>query len=159
MVRARNSGGTENKQILVKHGGSYVRIHQCRLQKYLPEPNFRGQDISESSSENPSGGDINDAELSRELKSDINNDYGELEEVDHEDPLREDSPVPAPISSEAPVSSTSNSPKSSIRRTKIVSKIVLPQVGENILCKLADDNISWKRFTVLSRAGKVTGKK
>ena len=78
--------------------------------------------------------ETNDAELSRELKSDINNDYGELEEVDHEDPLREDSPVPAPISSEAPVSSTSNSPKSSIRRTKIVSKIVLPQVGENILC-------------------------
>ena len=32
MKRTRDSNGRENKQILVKYGGSYVIVHACRLQ-------------------------------------------------------------------------------------------------------------------------------
>ena len=43
-------------------------------------------------------------------------------------------------------------------KTIKVGNISLPKVGEKISCKLSDKEDTWQKLTVLSRAGKSTGK-
>ena len=144
--------GWENKQVLVKHGGAYVRVHPTRLRLYPGNEEKCLNDNQEKNTNNPALSQRKCNETSVQSNSegeDIN-----LEPSEHVESEEQ-------ISNDVELEQNA-SPRSRGRpsRTKSIPKIVsLPAPGQIIKCKLSNDNDSeWKKLNVISKAGKATGK-
>lgn len=132
--------GWEHKQVLVKHGGTYVRVHPCRLVSH-PETyqsSSESEAISESttSQSEPEGS----SNLSMSDENDVAEEPGTLNDhVAQHQTVREAHVLP--------------------KQNPIHKTITLPKPGQSIKCKLAnDDDSEWRTLNVISRAGKATGK-
>ena len=128
----------EHKQVVVKHGGTYVRGHPCRL---VPHPE-KCQRFPESESIiEPTTSPCGPKETSNISLSEKNNVEEELgspsDHVEQHQTVR-DGP-------------TKQNP---IRKT-----IALPKPGQTIECKLTnDDDSKWRKLNVISRAAKSQAK-
>ena len=154
--------GTENKQVLVKHGSGYVRVHPCRLQRYHRDP------ISNYSSENECTHSVgNDtSEMSRIFFK----DHSPEEEIDFDEQIESSGAEIAPtVQKNSPSAAVEAqirnhlvepSLEPSTNKAKSIEGFVsLPRVGQHIMCKIkSDDSSDWKALEVISRAGKVGGK-
>ena len=141
--------GRDNKQILVKHSGSYIRVHQCRLQHCKANTNLLQKDIVE-----------------KRTASDVHPAMSEsFLENDQVDPLEIDSSseenLPDVESGETfhrpiPKRGRGRPPKGVSSSSETVK---LPRPGDIIDCKLnADDEEEWRKLRVLSKAEKATGR-
>ena len=123
--------GWEHKQVLVKHGGTYVRVHPSRLTVY------------------PEAYQVPSETISSEPIPPHNQDHGSslvpdsiLDESDtNDDPER-------------PQASTDAEPPGTTTKSTR-----LPKPGQSINCRLRNDEDEERRkLKVISRAGKATGK-
>ena len=156
--------GRENKQVLVKHGGTYVRVHPCRLQRYQS----RGLPLEASNPMNREASDSPDS---------MDEVLPEISEVDIEDniealgvePERDGINASSADCAEevnAPEEVADHSDKNkqvcrhpTSRRSKVDTKWNLPQPGDVIQCRLYAnaDPTQWTNMRVISRGGKATG--
>ena len=129
--------GWEYKQVLVKHGGTYVRVHPCRL---VPCPVVYQNSSESESMVEPTTSQVGPKETSNISIFGENNveELGTLNDhVEQHQTVRNGLPK-------------QNSNK---------IKIELPKPGQTIECKLAnDDDSEWKKLNIISRAGKATSK-
>ena len=125
--------GQDGQQILVKHGGSYIRIHPCRLQHWHAEPNVTK--VIESTKKSSVA---NEKLLSDSSSSDEEN-YGFEDE-------------PSLNNEEPDVHPTSENDSHSEWIT-VNNKRDLPKVNTMVQCRFPNDNniVSCK---ILSKAGK-----
>ena len=152
--------GSENKQVLVKHGGSYVRVHPCRLQMYsgkLSETLDAEISSVSTSKENETNEDcVKETSCSENDQLMLGTgDYPQEDYVPREE-------IPSPQSMSVPVQEMNQGLSTRSRgrppkTTKTADKVSLPKVGEQIFCKLQDEN-DWKKLSIISKAGKSTGK-
>ena len=146
--------GTENKQILVKHGGTYVRVHPCRIQRYHGKNSVILNDNSaDVISDNPTADNSNCAGIHDDLEH--SNDFS-FEYV------ADDSNVETPEENNFQTECEKNP---SSKKYQCVGKkdklsVPLPKPGQNIRCKIVDEQGAecWKNLKVISRGGKSTGK-
>lgn len=131
--------GWEHKQVLVKHGGTYVRVHPSRLAPYPETYRSSSKDsIKEPSASQNRLEESPDVPISE--KFDMNGDLGTTNNnvEQHQTVEARDRPHKQDFT-----------PK----------KIELPKPGQTIKCKLANDtDPEWKKLNVISMAGKATGK-
>ncbi len=127
--------GLENKQINIKHGGSFVRVHPCRVQKYKSDSCYERENHCEKTNE-----DTNDQTISN-----ISYDSDEEE---------------APPGNKNRVNNDTNQKSRSNKQAISVSNnAILPKPGQEILCKMRErQNEDWIKMKVLSHAGKASGK-
>ena len=124
--------GSEAKQILVKHGGSYVRVHPCRLMHY-PGNTYHS---SNSQLEDPSA----------------SNEDNEPENDPENENIMEEQIDPPPE-----IESLNETPDTEQVAKKVMKISDLPKLGQILNCRMADDS-QLENVKVLSRAGKVTGR-
>ena len=129
--------GSEHKQVLVKHGGTYVRVHPCHLVLHLEK--YQSSSESESIIE-PTISPSVPKETSNISISEENNVEEELvtpsDHVEHQ--TVRDGPT---------------------KQNPIWKTIELPKPEPTIECKLTnDDDSEWRKLSVISRASKATGK-
>jgi transposase InsO family protein len=122
--------GAEKKQVLVKHGGTYVRVHPTRLRLYNSSVEENHKKEQNEQMEN-----VRDTEKSenknKEIKLDCVFDSRE-EDSDNEE-----------------------QPEVVVTRKK---EIVIPKKGDNIDVKTLEKQDLWRKCYVLGKAGKTTGK-
>ena len=149
--------GWENKQVLVKHGGTYVRVNPSRLTLYpgAHEVSNEGKQIDEIDGNVGREGVIEEPELS--LPQQDINDWGIEPEVEPEEnrEVTTDQRM-----SESIVSDNKQTHSGRPSKQKLdVKAITLPKPGQIIKCKLAhDDENDWRDMKVINRAGKATGR-
>ena len=147
--------GWENKQVLVKHGGTYVRVHPSRLSMYSRKINDTcSTPVEEMSAVTSAAPCIHTQKSNGEsTAADLNGDVEPLEHVDQMDNMEEDEIRPQVVLPR-PRGRPPKRPHPSVS-----SKVVeVPTPGQVISCKLANDNEGeWRRMNVISRAGKATG--
>ena len=166
--------GSENKQVLVKHGGTYVRVHPCRLQLFNKHSveDLGGVSQGDVCSEEvtPPRPDMEHYKSSPQDKflDDIEEEIdwegscgasGQSSQLIPQNIPADDSEIPQNV----PVNDNENRRKPG-RPPKTVEKVVvtrvnLPKIGQEILCKLKSSvDEDWQKLSVVSRAGKATGK-
>ena len=161
--------GTENKQILVKHGGSYVRVHQSRLKKYSSNVDVPHDKSAESLNRSNAEESVEagcsskipfyepEEEDQREEENEEQN-RGEGEDQNREEFENVSNEVNDYVPSSEPSSFPGRRSRGRPRKSKPRNNEVnLPKAGQKILCKLTGQNSEWQEITVLSRAGKATG--
>ena len=127
--------GWESKQVLVKHGGTYVRVHPCRLRHcstVAEEP------LSDGSSAEHAGDVIDNRDQTGMLP--------ETEDLSDEEIIAEEN-VQENIQSQ-------DMPATTAKRASKISD--LPKPGQIIQCKTSDGNVL-QGLKIISRAGKATG--
>ena len=130
--------GWEHKQVLFKHGGTYVSVHPCRL---VPHPV-----VYQNSSESESMVEPTTSQVGPKETSDISI-FGENNVEEELGNLNDHVEQHQIVRNELPKQNSNQ------------KKIELPKPGQTIACKLAnDDDLEWKKLNVISRAGKATGK-
>ena len=159
--------GRENKQILVKHGGTYIRVHPCKLQRYQSKGvALEGQTpITEVPAPEDSTAEDSSTDICSQDMNEINLENSEEEEIfDLDDfthaPVEADAvPVDLSIDAEPRRHSSVRLMPTSSARNKVDNKWNLPQPGDNIDCRLNenDGQESWTSMRVISRGGKATG--
>ena len=123
--------GWEHKQVLVKHGGTYVRVHPCRLTLYPNQQTFSEKTDTNEDIEPPN----QDSETTQ-LPAPVYDETDMHSDLERTQPDNIDTPP--------------NTAKKSI---------TLPKPGQTILCKLQNDvDQEWRRLRVISRAGKASGR-
>ena len=129
--------GRDGKQVLVKHGGTYIRAHTCRLQ-HAKEENVEGNDI-ECGNDFPS-----DRQIAASLPSSPPTDDEVIADADETSVDDESDSAIVDNSAEPPSTST------------VSAQTSKPKIGQRIECWSGDDS----RFLakIISRAGKATGK-
>ena len=127
----------EHKQVLVKHGSTYIRVHTCRL---VPHPVVYQNSSESESMVEPTTSQVGPKETSNISIFGENNveELGTLNDhVEQHQTVRNGLP----------------------KQNSNQKEIELPKPGQTIECKLAnDDDLEWKILNVISRAGKATGK-
>ena len=138
--------GQDGQQILVKHGGLYIRVHPCRLQLYQQE--------SPSETNEVHSGD-NDARENRKSSESSENAEDEYTTADEGDQGESTEPTTSSQGDHQPVLDSSSNQTTSEEWVKVNSKNNLPHQNTTIECKFPnyDHNIKCK---VISRAGKVS---
>ena len=132
--------GWEAKLILVKHGGTYVRVHPCRLMHCTNPDQFYDNESSLISDKNNN-----------------NNDQMKIlseEEVVHKPDLVEIDDFSMPQEELEPVNHSQEASAAPTRNTLKLSD--LPKPGQMIDCTLSN-NEEYKNLKIISRAGKATG--
>ena len=159
--------GSENKQVLVMHGGTYVRVHPCRLQMYNSEI------VEDLALGNNSNGDSAIIDQSVPLTqsnylpvaspSMFDHQSTEFEgEEEHECegiiPNQEIEPVQ--VTKKVETSLQSRKVGRPSKKRSVTNPVVsVPKIGQKIYCKIdSEGEPAWSKMKVLSRAGKVTGK-
>ena len=133
--------GWEHKQVLVKHGGTYVRVHPSRL---APCP-----ETYKSSSEDKDSEPTAHQNLGNETSQVPIYDKNDMEES-LETPIEDDN-VEQHL--------TMGARGRPLKQKSSPKTIELPKPGQTIKCRLAnDDDSEWRKFNVISRAGKAKGK-
>ena len=130
--------GWEAKQILVKHGGTYVRVHPCRLM-HVTNPD-KYYDIETSDTEL----DKNDSKDGRKIIS---------EKIVHEPDVDEFEDFSEP-QEELQKDQNKKTPEAPMQKSLKLSD--LPKPGQKIDCTLLN-NEEYKNLKIISRAGKATG--
>ena len=139
--------GTDSQQVLLKHGGIYVRVHSCRV---MLKPS--ADEISDvenhqlGSSSEPVNKSVDHHDFTLSSESDDNEDSQTEKsagEVEEDDTKSSDGDTP------------SNRNQASAIKDFCTTQPLKP--GCLIEYKLTNQN-AWKQATVLSRAGKATGK-
>ena len=130
--------GSEHKQVLVKHGDTYVRVHPCCL---VPYPVVYQNSSENESMVEPTSSQVGPKETSNISifgENNVEEELGTLNDhVEQHQTMRNGLP----------------------KQNSNQKKIELPKPGQTIECKLAnDDDLEWKKLSVISRAGKATGK-
>ena len=167
--------GSENKQILVKHGGTYVRVHPCRIMHYNSNPIYMpAESRPEATDQNQTFTLENNK--STEMSSRGQCDYDDMDEIceqnkegsaetnvhDFENTyVQEQIDSGLPEQADEPVMRrTKQRGRPSTKKAKM-PEVLLPKSGKVIFCKLNDEGggvSDWKQLRVISRAGKNTGK-
>ena len=144
--------GWENKQVLVKHGGSYVRVHPSRLRLYHSNEE---KCLNGNQEQN-----INNAILPQQISDEtLSHSDNELRDVDLEPGENVDSEEQISGEVEAEQNATPRKRGRPSRLKSIPKFVALPKPGQIIKCKLTDDDDSgWRELSVISKAGKATGK-
>ena len=143
--------GTDSQQVLLKHGGSYVRVHSCRVM--LQKESFEKGDIDHSvenldkSSQHSSSVNIDTNEPSGILSSSSSDE--ESNEDEYHDVLERNEQG----SVIAATPTVSNSVNSASCKSKVGS-----QLKRGIDVEYLNPNNEWKRISLIGRAGKATGK-
>ena len=130
--------GWEAEQILVKHGGTYVRVHPCRLMHCTNPDKYydiESTDIASDKNDSSDGRKIISEEIVQEPDVDEFEDFSEPQEE-----LEQDQNKKTP---EAPMQ-------------KSLKLSDLPKPGQKIDCTLSN-NEEYKNLKIISRAGKATG--
>lgn len=142
----------EHKQVLVKHGGTYVRVHPSRLRLYPGNEENCLNGNQEQNTHNPSLSQQKcDETLVQSDSEDKDADFEPSEQVEAEEQISNDVEL-----EQHDVSIRSRGRPS---RLKSVPKIVaLPTPAQIIKCKLVNDDSEWREFNIISKAGKATGK-
>ena len=150
--------GWESKQVLVKHGGTYIRVHPCRLMSYSGNTE---RDLLESEGDNcePYSSSVKEvrgeeSDLDRDIEPE-NEDFSE--QVPEEEQLGRQQPEEGHLSHQQQMTKR---PRGRPRKyRKIPDVIEMPKPGTKIKCKLANDDESvWREMTVISKAGKTTAR-
>ena len=138
--------GKDGKQILLKHGGSYIRVHPCRIQHCSTEPDVERQIVSSLSNCDDHQSAPTPVHVIEESETSDNSDVNEVAENDigevAESDVNEIAENDAPIHTEW---------------THVTDNKNLPQVNSVIECRFPnyDHNIKCK---VVSKAGKSSTK-
>ena len=137
MAWSKNCHAEGQKQVLVKHGGTYVRVHPCCL---VPHPEkYQSSSDSESITE-PTTSHSGPIETSNISISEENNMEEELQ-------------TPSYLGQHQTLRDWQT------KQNPIQKTIELPKPGQSIECKLTnDDDSEWRKLNVISRARKATGK-
>ena len=140
--------GRDSQQILVKHGGTYIRVHPCRLQA------LHNQNMSQSLPDNqiPENG----VDMSRDSSSDEDSySTADDEENCSRNVGTNDSNVVATMPPSTPIDDQVTPIDESGLWTSVTSTKDLPKVHTTVECKFPRHDSS-VRCTILSRAGKST---
>ena len=130
----------KHKQVLVKHGGTYVRVHPSHLVPY-PETY---QSFSEDSKNEPNT---------------LQKRPDESQKVPFSDDIDEDLETPDNVEQHPTVEAWDRAPNLDPKQDSTPKKTELPKPGQTIKFKLANDTDSeWRKLKVISRAGKATCK-
>ena len=151
--------GTDSQQVLLKHGGIYVRVHSCRVVLQRQESKLDTQENVELDSENEIKEDqkVDDcdtstsenesqSEASNSSEYDVANDHEET--TDAENNTRIEEPEDNVEQQEDEVSN--NTPRIA-HPSAPMKKGMMIEYREN-------DTDAWKKVKVIQRAGKATGK-
>ena len=151
--------GKEGKTVLVKHGSVYVRVHPSRLLHENSE--FVAEDQKETSEQKEESKDKqHDQEMRGTISEDLTSDSDEEDNVNGrkgKDSRRARFQIPE--NTEGTVDSEDNGINDNNERAAAsVNKTghELPKKNQTVLAKTVND--VWKRFDIISRAGKATGK-
>ena len=128
--------GWESKQVLVKHGGTYVRVHPCRLRHcstVAEEP------LSDSSPTEQAGDIIDSKDKTGRL--------GETEDLSDEEIIVEEKGQENVVEGQDMPATTA---KSALKISD------LPKPGQVVQCKTSDGNV-FEGLKIIIRAGKATG--
>ena len=156
--------GAENKQVLVKHGGTFVRVHPCRLLKYSSSVNDVG---IESSMKDNLQSNVHSNELPSTTENPTEDlcieDYSLDQSNDFEDPVQNERTTVSEVVTSSPeehnVSETRKAGRPLKKKSFKEPVIVLPKSGQNIVCKIkSDEEPVWRNVSVIGRAGKSTGR-
>ena len=134
--------GQDGQQVLVKHGGVYVRVHPCRLS--LENLSSRKQETSTTVSDVSTQVDTDHRKYERS-----NSDYSSSDESDkatNDD--NEQNDVEVSLSPQSTINNQNDNPKKSITLKK----------GMHVRYKVKDDEDNWYSAKLISRSGKATGK-
>ena len=146
--------GTENKQVLVKNGGVYVRVHPCRIKLCLDpldlELSDDGGSAQETRLEQPIP--LQTSQHTSETHAAESTDNGFIDEEFVED--RNESSLSTEQDAGQIHKRRGRPRKEAAAPANVVD---VPKVGEDILCKLNSDDGDWTPLKVHSRAGKATG--
>ena len=152
--------GSEHKQVLVKHGGSYVRVHPCRLQLY------RNGEIGRVQAEptDLSSGRINsDNDYDMPLENDAVIECLEYPDAENETPnmselVRQSNDSRHQVTPQSETVNNPIHPRANPTNKNVCSKLQLPKPGDVIKCKLtSEEDDQWTSMKVISRGGKATG--
>ena len=147
--------GWESKQVLVKHGGTYIRVHPCRLMSY------RGIAEKDMESEGNNGDPYSSSQKEArgeesEVDRDIETENEDFPEPVHEEQLDHQQPEGQLIHQQQATKRPRGRPR---KHRKVPDVVEVPKPGTKIKCKLANDDESvWREMTVISKAGKSTAK-
>ena len=166
--------GSENKQVIVKHGGAHYKVHPCRLQPYRDDYEV-SEHIECTDRENvaqrcPTRTGPSHSSSAEPLKSTRADPFPNMEVS-----IEGDEAPGADLTEEAPViEQTETAPSSKEDLPKLLQparnftssaktsteKIVLPKPGSEIKCRFLNetDEESWRKVKVISKGGKATGK-
>ena len=157
--------GRDGQQVLVKHGGYYVRVHPCRLQ-HCRQPDMQLIESNGDDIENEHGNMSTSLPESEPTTDTV--PHPDAESLSDSDTVDSDSHADrqptttatennssVPSAMEAESSSSSNNVSSSESWVNVRSHKDLPKVNSDIDCKFP--NQDWKiRCKVLSKAGKAS---
>ena len=138
--------GQDGQQVLVKHGGIYVRVHPCRLMLVNSDCSSNKQETS-TSMNNESKQDKDSHHSDDENSSQSSSDEG-IDSAEDDDAQKEIEPhLPSDVSSNNQHSENDTTQK----------KITLKK-GMHVRYKTKDDGNNWYSAKLISRSGKATGK-
>ena len=149
--------GQEGQQILVKHGGVYVRVHPCRLlHKVTPEvcqvSEGESRSVQKSETEHVVQKCKSIDEPEKQVVSDDGYDMSDKSQNSQIGTMESNA-----VHVEETESITQSQEVDNNMQTSLNSKLVLPRVNQKVKY-LPSGGDSWKEAIILSRAGKATGK-
>ena len=157
--------GVENQIVMIKHGGSYVKVHPCRVMlensefQWKQSPNYKEIDTSEETKSKQDSFETNDSDQSDE--NDMLNSNKSVAELvtsgshpsSSEAEINEgDGTMDSARNYQSPVGDTEN-----VIQNQTFLSATLPKMKSTVKFKSAGDG-SWKVVKILSGAGKVSGK-
>ena len=142
--------GRDGQQILLKHGGMYIRVHPCRMQPCITETTSTSSSYEQSSQSNNNTSSVSSSE-------DNDNDYVTADEDDNDDNDRQSSNHSAESeSSSTEVANLNNTTSTSEDNwINVLSSKDLPKVNSTVDCMFPDFDTKI-RCKILSKAGKST---
>ena len=159
--------GQENKQVLVKHGGTYVRVHPCSLQRYETQGvDILGKDMKskvvDTGAKTPAPSESHESpvcDLGGEEYQEVQVEHqedGQQHELEYEMEESGSSHNTATTNSHGQADKT---PSAGVARRQIDKKWNLPLPGAEVCCRMIGDGEEkdWKNVKVISRGGKATG--
>ena len=157
--------GIENQAVMIKHGGSYVKVHPCHV--IIENSEFQGKqsanykeiDTSEETKSKQDSFEMNDSDQIDE--NDMLNSNKSVAELvtsgshhssSEAEINKEDGTVDSARNYQSPVGDTEN-----VIQNQTFSPATLPKMKSTVKFKSAGDG-NWKVVKILSRAGKVSDK-
>ena len=149
--------GTDSQQVLLKHGGIYVRVHSCRVVLQRGNNEEKCQE-NEESLENESGENANKTveHVSQEMIYDSSSSECSSDSWDY-DSADDNDQVVGQVQ-EAGMQADQTQEEAEQEIDKMISRPNVP-IKKGMKIKYRDtDSSNWKEIKVISRAGKATGK-
>ena len=150
--------GRDGKQVLVRHGGTYVRVHNCRLTKFVePISNNNEENVDQAEQETEASASLSDDESEHEERVHVSDHIdAQVSDVQSSREASNES-EPNEISEEAlqeyAANTELNLPSSNASIARNVNKF---KVGQRLQGKSSTGEIISGK--IISRAGKSTGK-